>query len=106
MSKETKHENISLAAERDSWEAASKANAREAVTQNQFAREAEAERDALAKELEEARREARRLVIMIRCGNWKLTNEGLFHYVKHIDAKTGGRQACWHQWDKIKLCPL
>lgn len=39
--------------------------------------------------------------LMLRIGNWKLTERGLFRLRWHGDAKTGGKKARWQEWDRI-----
>jgi hypothetical protein len=39
--------------------------------------------------------------LMLRIGNWMLTERGLFRLREHCDAKTGGQKSRWKQWDRI-----
>jgi len=36
-----------------------------------------------------------------RVGNWKFHNWRLYKLRRHVDAKTGGKNASWVCWDRV-----
>jgi hypothetical protein len=34
-------------------------------------------------------------------GNWKIEGWHLYRLTEHVDAKTCGKKARWHMWDKM-----
>ena len=42
-----------------------------------------------------------RRYLCVIIGDWKFENWHLYRWTEHVDAKTGGKKARWHMWDKV-----